>query len=65
MTIVRFTARGRRLLNTVLELVNEIEDEFASQLASGEFDRLRENLQVIANRADPVGAFGSVDADGD
>lgn len=60
-TIVRFTPRGRRLLNTVFELVNEIEADFAAQLGAGQFDALRENLQTIADRVDPVGGFGMED----
>lgn len=62
VTIVQFTARGRRLLNTILELVLEIEEDFASLLGTSEFDRVREGLQTIAEQIDPSGAFGSADA---
>src|SRR5262249_13416496 len=43
-TVVRFTAKGRRLLANVFELVEEIEADFASHLGPGEFDRLRDML---------------------
>lgn len=60
-TVVRFSARGRRLLAAVFELVEEIEKDFASAIEPGEFDRLRDMLLRLANRVDPVGAFGAVD----
>jgi DNA-binding MarR family transcriptional regulator len=60
-TVVHFTARGRRLLASVFELVDAIEEEFARALAPGEFDQLRATLLRIANRIDPVGAFGAGD----
>jgi DNA-binding MarR family transcriptional regulator len=59
--VVRFTARGRRLLQTVFDLVEEIEADFASRLKAGEFDRLRDVLVRLANGIDPVGAFGAGD----
>ena len=60
-TVVHFTTRGRRLLTTVLELVEEIEADFARILKPGEFDRLRDGLLQIADRVDPGGALGSGD----
>jgi DNA-binding MarR family transcriptional regulator len=60
-TVVRFTARGRRLLATVFDLVDEIESELEAALPSGEFDRLRGTLLQLANRIDPMGVFGPVD----
>jgi DNA-binding MarR family transcriptional regulator len=60
-TVVRFTAKGRRLLATVFELVHEIEGEFAGALGAGELDQVRAALLRLANRVDPVGAFGSTD----
>jgi DNA-binding MarR family transcriptional regulator len=56
--IIRFTPRGRRLLASVIELVEEIEGEFAEGLPDGDFERLRQGLQAIADRIDPEGAFG-------
>ncbi len=63
VTIIRFTTRGRRMLAVVLELVDEIEDDFARQLVSGDFARLRVNMQRIADSIDPDGAFGVGDVD--
>jgi DNA-binding MarR family transcriptional regulator len=59
--IVQFTPRGRRLLATVLQLVEEIEREFAGMLEPGEFDRVRNGLLQIADRIDPGGRLGSRD----
>ena len=61
VTIIRFTPRGRRLLAAVLTLVDEIEAELARHVASGEFARVREQLQCIADAIDPDGAFGAAD----
>jgi hypothetical protein len=60
-TVVRFTARGRRLLASVFELVDAIEESFAAAAGAGEFDRLRETLVKLANQVDPVGLFGAGD----
>jgi DNA-binding MarR family transcriptional regulator len=60
-TTVKFTARGRRLLASVLQLVEEIEGDFEAALAPGEFDAVREGLLRIADRIDPGGALGSGD----
>jgi DNA-binding MarR family transcriptional regulator len=57
-TKVHFTARGRKLLATVLAIIEEIEEDFAAALKPGEFERLREGLMKIANRIDPGGALG-------
>ena len=60
-TMVQFTPRGRRLLATVLELVEEIENDWAAMLKPGEFERVRAALLLIANRVDPGGALGEGD----
>lgn len=60
-TTVHFTQRGRRLLATVFELVEEIEADFAAALKPGHFDRLRDGLHRIADRVDPGGALGTGD----
>lgn len=60
-TTVHFTPRGRRLLATVFELVEEIENDFASTLKAGQFERLRDGLHRIADRIDPGGALGTGD----
>jgi len=57
-TMVHFTARGRRLLATVFELVEEIEADFAAALEPGRYDQLREGLLKVADRIDPSGALG-------
>ena len=59
--IVRFTARGRKLLGAVFELVDAIEAEFAGALEDGHFERVREGLHRVANRIDPKGDFGPAD----
>lgn len=63
-TTVHFTARGRKLLSVVLELVERIEHDFAQELASGEFERVRDGLHTIADHVDPDGALGEGDTTG-
>ena len=60
-TTVHFTPRGKRLLATIIGLVEEIEDEFAAHLAPGSYKRVREGLLEIADRIDPGGALGAGD----
>jgi DNA-binding MarR family transcriptional regulator len=60
-TVIAFTPRGKRLLAAVLELVEQIEGDFARMLGPGEFDRAREALFHIADRVDPGGARGTGD----
>jgi DNA-binding MarR family transcriptional regulator len=60
-TTVHFTARGRRLLAAVFELVEEIEADFAKALKAGHYDKVREGLLGIADRIDPGGALGEGD----
>jgi DNA-binding MarR family transcriptional regulator len=60
-TIVRFTPRGRKLLETVFGLVEAIEGEFAAVIGAGEFERVRVGLARIADAIDPNGAFGTAD----
>lgn len=60
-TVIAFTPRGKRLLATVLELVEQIESDFARMLGPGEFDRAREALFQIADKLDPGAAFGPGD----
>jgi DNA-binding MarR family transcriptional regulator len=61
VTVVRFTPRGRTLLAAVLGFVDEIESEFATYLAAGELDRIREGLLTVADRIAPEGALGTGD----
>lgn len=65
VTIIRFTPRGRRMLATVLELVDEIEGDFARQLSRGAFARMRADMHLLADSIDPEGAFGSGDVEGE
>ncbi len=64
ITMVAFTARGRRLMANVFELVNEIEAEFAATLPVEQFEYVRRGLQAIADAIDPDGAFGTLDRGG-
>jgi DNA-binding MarR family transcriptional regulator len=59
--VVKFTPRGRRMLASVFELVDQIEADFANALSPGEFEQLRDSLVRLANRLDPVGTFGAKD----
>jgi DNA-binding MarR family transcriptional regulator len=60
-TIVRFTPRGRRLLATVLGLVEEMEASFAALVDAREFETVRATLARLADALDPEGAFGPAD----
>lgn len=60
-TMVRYTARGRRLLTTVIELVEEIEGDFADTIGEAAFEALRDGLLRIADGIDPGGALGAGD----
>jgi len=61
-TMICFTGRGKRLLATVLELVEQIEDDFATALKPGDFEGVRTGLLRIADRIDPGGRLGEGDA---
>jgi DNA-binding MarR family transcriptional regulator len=60
-TVVRFTPLGRQLLATVLDVVEEIEGDFAEVVGADAFRSLRLQMLAIADAIDPVGAFGSDD----
>ncbi len=60
-TMVYFTARGRRLLATGIELLGDIEADVARDLGADEFEQTRKGLLRIANRIDPGGTLGSGD----
>jgi len=55
---VRFTARGRRLLDTVIALVEDMDAEFAALVPAGEFERVCDAMFQISERVDPGGALG-------
>jgi DNA-binding MarR family transcriptional regulator len=59
--VVRFTPRGKKMLATVFELVESIEEGFAQPLAAGDFERLRLSLAQLADRIDARGSFGAED----
>ena len=61
VTMVHFTARGRRLLAAVFETVEQIESEFSGLLKRGEMTTLRNGLLRIADAVDPEGSLGSID----
>jgi DNA-binding MarR family transcriptional regulator len=58
---VHFTARGRRMHATVVDIVAQIESEFAAAVGPGAFAKVRSAMQRIADRIDPGGALGSGD----
>jgi DNA-binding MarR family transcriptional regulator len=60
-TLVLFTPRGRRMLATVLELVESIEAGLARELGPSRFEGVRAGLFEIAERFDPVGRLGASD----
>jgi len=60
-TVVRFTPRGRRLLETILQLVEQIEAEFAAVVGAVRFEVVSGALAAIADVIDPQGAFGDSD----
>ncbi|HYV99438.1 MAG TPA: MarR family winged helix-turn-helix transcriptional regulator [Gemmatimonadaceae bacterium] len=62
VTLVRFTAKGTKMLARVFVLVEEIEGRYAALLKPGEFERVRAAMQTIAEAIDPGGVFGVGDA---
>jgi DNA-binding MarR family transcriptional regulator len=60
-TLVRFTARGRKVNLAAVEIVQRVEREWASMLDAGEFAKIRAGLLRIADRVDPGGSLGRVD----
>lgn len=62
--VVSFTPKGRKLLATIVSLVEEIDAELAELLGAREFERVRAGLAKIADEVDPVGAFGAADEPG-
>jgi DNA-binding MarR family transcriptional regulator len=61
VTMVHFSARGRRLLAAVFEGVNEIEADFEAVLTKKDAVRLRGDLLRIADAVDPEGSLGIAD----
>lgn len=61
VTMVHFSARGRKMLAAVFEIVDEIEGDFEAVLTKRDFGKLRGDLLKIADAVDPEGSFGTVD----
>lgn len=59
-TIVKFTPRGRKLLEAVFAIVEAVEGELAA-IVGADFERIRVGLARIADAVDPSGVFGSAD----
>jgi len=58
-TLVRFTVRGKRLLVSVLELIEQIESDFAQVIGPKRYLALQRDLFRIAEAIDNVGALGT------
>jgi DNA-binding MarR family transcriptional regulator len=56
-TLVAFTARGRALLANVLDIVADLDREYAEALGTAAFDEVRDRLFAMAEKADPGGAL--------
>ena len=57
-TIAVFTARGRRMLATVLDLVEQFEADLARVVPDGDVEGVRALLEAIADNVDPEGRLG-------
>jgi DNA-binding MarR family transcriptional regulator len=56
--LVRQTAKGRRLLFDALDVVAELEQEYASAIGEDIFATLKRNLHALLAQVDPLGALG-------
>ena len=56
--VVRRTAKGQALMRNALEIVAEIEAEYAGLLGAGRLATLKELLTELVGHADPGGALG-------
>ena len=56
-TMVRFTARGRRMLAVVIELIEAIDKEWAALIGEKAFEQAQHALFTVAESADPGGAL--------
>jgi DNA-binding MarR family transcriptional regulator len=57
-TLVTFTARGRRMLATVIDFLEARDREFAAELGKTEYERLRLGLFRVAELFDPEPVLG-------
>lgn len=60
-TIAMFTAKGKRLLANVIEIVDAFEASLADHVGQRDLDRLLSTAATVANALDPDGAFGAAD----
>ncbi len=56
--VIHQTPRARALLGDALDVVEELENEYASYLGSARFFSLKESLSSLLNHIDPTGALG-------
>lgn len=56
-TLVRFTPRGRRMLATVIAIIEAIDREWMSLIGEDRFEQVRAALFTLAERVDPGGAL--------
>jgi len=57
--IVGRTARGQRLLRDALEVVSDLEDEYAERLGRERFDSMRQSLSTLLAHIDPGGTLSA------
>ena len=60
-TIAMFTPKGRRLLASVLEIIDAFEASLADHVGQRDLDHLLTTTAKIANALDPDGALGAAD----
>ena len=56
-TMVRFTARGRRMLANVIDIIDALDKEWAAFIGVKAFDQAQQALFDVAERADAGGAL--------
>jgi len=56
-TLVVFTARGRRMLAAVFEILTALDEEFVGLVGKRGYDKLRDDLFTIVEAFDPRGAL--------
>ena len=57
--IVGRTARGQRLLRDALDVVSELEGEYAERLGRKRFDSMRKSLSALLDHIDPGGTLNA------
>jgi len=56
---VRFTAKGRRMLAAGMEVMRELEAEYAAVIGAAELQRIKGKLGLLLAEIDPAGALGT------